>query len=92
MFSATRYYGWPFPYLSVHKEVDSYEEASLVTTEPVSTLVSSGWKANFSGHTEKSLLGSPSLSFLADLIFSFAIALSVLLVLIIIKRRFRSKA
>ena len=49
MFSSSRYYGWPYPYLSLQKTVDNLEEANQIKTDSVSNLIKNGWQFNFSG-------------------------------------------
>jgi hypothetical protein len=49
MFSASRYFGWPYPYLSLQKTVDTLKEANLVKTDSVSDLVKNDWQFHFAG-------------------------------------------
>jgi len=78
MFGASRYYGWPYSYLSLSKSVDTYEEAEHVKTDSASTLVDAGWELKFSTHMTRGLLGSSVLSLSADLLISFVIALALI--------------
>jgi uncharacterized membrane protein YccF (DUF307 family) len=72
MFSASRYYGWPYPYLVLNKTVETYEEAEHVKNDSISALMNTGWKLSFGNHMTKSLLRSPVLSMLSNLAISFA--------------------
>jgi len=78
MFSASRYYGWPYSYLVLNKSVDSYLEAERVKSDSALVLMEDGWKLSFSTHMTKGLLGSAILSLLADLVASFFITLVLL--------------
>ncbi len=74
MFGASRYYGWPYPYISLNKSVDTYEEAEHVKVDSAFTLMDAGWELKFSTHMTRGLLGSATLSFSDDLLISFVIA------------------
>ncbi len=86
MFGATRYYGWPYPYLVLNKTVETYEEAVLVKNEPASSLMASGWEMRFSTHMTRSVLGSPVFSLIADIAISFAIAITLFFLFSRVKR------
>jgi hypothetical protein len=77
MFSASRYYGFPYPYLVLNKSVETYAEAERVKTDSTSVLIHAGWKLNFGTHITQGALGSPVLSLLADLAISFALAFAL---------------
>jgi len=80
MFSASRYYGWPFSYLSLHKAVETYEEASRIKTDRFWELKKDGWEFSFSVEAVPSkpyqsiALGSPAIGLILDLGLSFALA------------------
>ncbi len=78
MFSASRHYGWPYPYLVLNKSVNTYTEAECVKTDSAFNLIDAGWELKFSTHMTKGLLGSSVLSLLADLFVSFAIAFALI--------------
>ena len=75
MFSSSRYYGWPYPYLVLNKSVETLPEAERIKTDSAPDLVSAGWEWNFNTHMTRGLLGSPALSLAADLGLSFLLAL-----------------
>ena len=73
MFGSNRYFGWPFPYLSLHKAVETYEEAALVKTLPVPVLMRRGWKIDLDLDIEaRGLFGSAVLNLIADLALAMA--------------------
>lgn len=78
MFGAGRYYGWPYPYLSLSKSVETFIEAEHVKTDSAFSLMEAGWKLKFSTHMTRGLLGSATLSLLADLLISFVIAFALI--------------
>ena len=49
MFMSTRHYGWPYPYISLYKEVETYDEAAQVYSQPARTLLDRGWRPAFAG-------------------------------------------
>jgi len=73
MFSASRYYGWPFPYFVLNKSVETYAEAERLKTDSTFALIESGWQFNFSTHMTQGVLGSPVLSLLADVMISIVL-------------------
>jgi len=74
MFSATRYYGWPYPYITLQKTVETLEEAELIKTETTMALLQNGWRFHFvAPMTGPDLIGSPLLGFLADMLLSFSL-------------------
>ncbi len=73
MFFASRYFGWPFAYLSLHTTTDIYEEAMRVKTDSVYSLLKSGWQLTFST-SMTSFVGSPIFSLLIDLFVSLCLA------------------
>ena len=77
MFGASRYYGFPYSYITLGKTVESYQEANKVNTESALALIKDGWKLSFSTHMTKGLLGSSFFSLLADLTVSFLIAIGL---------------
>ncbi|RJR31961.1 hypothetical protein C4569_00845 [Candidatus Parcubacteria bacterium] len=74
MFSANRYYGWPYPYLNLHKTVETLDEANLVKTENVFDLMRNGWHFSFSGDMVNSSplgpLGNIFVDFIVSIIFA----------------------
>jgi phage host-nuclease inhibitor protein Gam len=73
MFSATRYFGWPFPYLTLSQEVATRVEAELIHTESVRSLMATGWQWRFAPHMTRSALSSPFVSVALDILVSFGL-------------------
>jgi hypothetical protein len=71
MFSASRYYGWPYPYLSLQKTVDTFAEASKIKTDSVLELTKNGWQFNFSGDMLKTSPFGALGNFILDIVISF---------------------
>lgn len=70
MFSASRYYGWPYPYLSLNKTVQTLAEAGLIKTLTVPELIHRGWRFNFSGDMLKTSPFGTSGNLIFDITFS----------------------
>ncbi|MFA6410464.1 MAG: hypothetical protein WCW26_02710 [Candidatus Buchananbacteria bacterium] len=70
MFSASRYYGWPYPYLSLNKTVETLAEANQVKTLPVWQLITQGWQFHFGGD----MLNSSPLGGIGNLAFDLALS------------------
>ena len=77
MFGATRYYGWPFSFISLHKTVETYEEASRIKTDWFWDLKKDGWEVSFSANpiSPKPLqalaLNNPMIGVVFDMSLSF---------------------
>jgi len=84
MFGASRYYGWPFPYLSLHKTVETYEEASRIKNDRFWELKKDGWEFSFSTEVVPSksyqsiALGSPVIGLMLDLGLSFVLGWGII--------------
>lgn len=77
MFGATRYYGWPYSYISLSKSVETYEEAKRVKQDSALELKKDGWQWRFDVRmSQKSILGSSVISLMTNLGLSFIIALA----------------
>ncbi len=79
MFSASRYYGWPYPYLSLQKTVDTLEEANQIKTGSVSELIKNGWQFHFSGDILRSGPFGTVGNFVLDATLSFISAFLLVL-------------
>ena len=78
MFGSNRYFGWPFPYLNLHKEVETYTEADLVRTLSVPELLRRGWQFDFGFDIEApGLVGGPAMNLAADLALALAVGFLV---------------
>jgi len=74
MFGSNRYFGWPYPYLNLHKEVETYAEADLVRTLSVPELLGRGWRFDLGFDVEApGLAGSAVLNLVADLALALAV-------------------
>jgi hypothetical protein len=74
MFSSNRYYGWPYPYLSLHKTVETLEEANRIKTDSALELTKDGWQFSFSGDLLKSSPFGTFGNLIVDIIFVFVFA------------------
>lgn len=72
MFSASRYLGWPARYLILNKTTDDYLEAKKVLQLSTPELLRQGWNLKL-GQEMVSWSPSPKLSFLLDVLLSFAL-------------------
>lgn len=71
MFSASKYYGWPYPYLNLNKTVETLGEANLVKSLPAQELIKRGWKFNFSSD----IVNSTPFGKIGNFIFDYLICL-----------------
>jgi len=53
MFNATRYYGWPSPYIVVSKTTELLDEAKKIESESLIELINDGWQVRFVGNYTK---------------------------------------
>lgn len=74
MFSASRYYGWPYPYLSLQKTVDTLAEANQIKTNSVLELTKNGWQFHFSGDMSNTSPFGSAGNLILDIGLSFLVA------------------
>jgi hypothetical protein len=74
MFSSSRYYGWPYPYLSLQKTVETFAEANRVKTDSIVALTKAGWQFRFSGDMLRTSPFGIGGNLVFDLLVSFILA------------------
>jgi hypothetical protein len=90
-FNATRYYGWPFPFIALSTTTSDYAEAQRIHHDSALSLLHDGWKLKFQSLDGSSSLPNVALpfyvQFIANVIFSGLLASLIVKGLFVIKKR-----